>query len=307
MKSTYKLTPEKNEKELYASGHRACAGCGQSVAAKTVARVLGKDTIICNATGCLEVTTTPIPESTWRMPWIHSLFENAAGVATGVLAGLKAQGKENEIKVVAQGGDGGTFDIGFGLISGMWERRENILYVCYDNEGYMNTGYQNSGASMYDASTSTAPAGKFSFGNHQQKKNMPKIAMAHNLAYTAVASVSDLYDLERKVKKALTYTGPKYIQVYSPCIPGWKTNPKDTITIAQLAVDSGIYPIFEAEGDKIISYKKTVATPPKVEEFLKLQKRFAHLFKTEEGKVEIEKIQKMADDNLEIARGFATS
>lgn len=304
MKSTYKLTEEKNKTEMYASGHRACAGCGQSVAAKTVARVLGKDTIICNATGCLEVTTTPVPESTWRMPWIHSIFENAAGVATGVLSALKAQGKENEIKVIAQGGDGGTFDIGFGLISGMWERRDNILYVCYDNEGYMNTGYQNSGASMYDASTSTAPAGKFSFGNQQQKKNMPRIAMAHDLAYTAVASTSDLYDLERKVKKALTYTGPKYIQVYCPCIPGWKTNPKDTVKIAQLAVDSGIYPIFEAEGNKVISYKKPKPNPPKVEDFLKLQKRFAHLFKSEEGKGEIAKIQKMADENLEIARGF---
>lgn len=300
----YKLTPEKNKTELYASGHRACAGCGQSIAARTVARILGPETIIANATGCLEVTTTPLPESAWRMPWIHSLFENAAAVATGVQAALRAQGKAEQIKVVAQGGDGGTFDIGFGLISGMWERKDNILYVCYDNEGYMNTGYQNSGASMYDASTSTAPAGRFSFGNHQQKKNMPAIAMAHNIAYTATASVSDLYDLERKVKKALTYTGPKYIQIYSPCIPGWKTNPKDTITIARLAVESGIYPIFEAEGNQVLSYRRVVANPPKVEEFLKLQKRFAHLFKSEEGKAEIAKIQKMADENLEMAKGL---
>ena len=300
----YKLTQEKNQTELYASGHRACAGCGQSIAARTVARILGKETIICNATGCLEVTTTPIPESSWRMPWVHSLFENVASVATGVLSALKAQGKADKIKVVAQGGDGGTFDIGFGLISGMWERRDNILYVCYDNEGYMNTGYQNSGASPYTASTSTAPAGKFSFGNHQQKKNLPRIAMAHNIAYTAVASVSDLYDLERKVKKALTYTGPKYLQIYCPCIPGWKTEPKDTIKIAQLAVESGVYPIFEAEGEKVIAYKKPLATPPKVEEFLKLQKRFAHLFKTEEGKAEIAEIQKMADENLAKAKSF---
>lgn len=300
----YKLTEEKNKIEMYAPGHRACAGCGQSLAAKTVARILGKNTIICNATGCLEVTTTPIPKSSWRMPWIHSVFENAAGVATGVQASLKAQGKDNEIKVVAQGGDGGTFDIGFGLISGMWERQDDILYVCYDNEGYMNTGYQNSGASSYDASTSTAPAGKKSFGNHQQKKNMPRIAMAHNIAYTAVASVGDLYDLEKKVKKALTYKGPKYIQIFSPCIPGWKTKPADTVKIAQLATDSGIYPIFEAEGNKIINYKKNPTNPPKVEEYLKLQKRFNHLFKSEEGRVEIAKIQKMADENLKIAKEF---
>lgn len=301
----YKLNETKNKQELYASGHRACAGCGQSIAARTVARVLGPETIIANATGCLQVTTTPLPESSWRMPWIHSLFENAAAVATGVQAALRAQGKAKEVKVVAQGGDGATFDIGFGLISGMWERKDDILYVCYDNEGYMNTGYQNSGASMYDASTSTAPAGKFSFGNHQQKKNMPAIAMAHNIAYTATASVSDLYDLERKIKKALTYTGPKYIQIYSPCIPGWKTLPKDTLTIARLAVECGIYPIFEAEGTKILSYRKPVVSPPKVEEFLKLQKRFAHLFKAEAGKAEIAKIQKMADENIEIARGFS--
>lgn len=300
----YKLTEEKNKTEMYAPGHRACAGCGQSIAAKIVAKTLGKDTIVCNATGCLEVTTTPIPESSWRMPWIHSLFENAAGVATGVQTALRAQGKEKEIKVVAQGGDGGTFDIGFGLISGMWERRDDILYVCYDNEGYMNTGYQNSGASMYDASTSTAPAGKESFGNHQQKKNMPRIAMAHGIAYTAVASTSDLYDLERKVKKALTYKGPKYIQIFCPCVPGWKTNPADTMKIAKLAVDTGIYPIFEAEGDKVISYRKPMPTAPKVEEYLKLQKRFAHLLKSEEGKVEVAKIQKMADENLEIAKNF---
>ena len=304
MKSTYKLPSTKSKTEMYAPGHRACAGCGQSIAARTVARILGKNTIICNATGCLEVTTTPVPQSSWRMPWIHSLFENAAGVATGVLAALRAQGKDSKIKVVAQGGDGGTFDIGFGLISGMWERKDDILYICYDNEGYMNTGYQNSGASMYDASTSTAPAGKFSFGNQQHKKNMPQIAMAHNIVYTATASVADLYDLERKVKKALTYKGPKYLQIFCPCIPGWKTQPKQTIHIARLAVDSGICPIFEAEGQNIINYRKSFAKPPKVEEFLKLQKRFAHLFKSPQGKSEIAKIQKMADENLEIAAQF---
>ena len=264
------------------SGHTACAGCGQLIAARTVAETLGPNVIVANATGCLEVTTTAYPMSSWGMPWIHSLFENASAIASGIQAALKYKNKKSpqppftkggSIKVVAQGGDGGTFDIGFGLISGMWERGEDILYICYDTEAYSNTGIQASSATPWAASTTTTPSGKcmnqeknppnpplvkgeiiknspFSkggegdlcpidaIGSHQRKKDMIAIALAHGLKYVAQSTSGFPDDIVRKVKKALTFKGPKYIQILTPCVPGWKINSAQTVQVGKIAAQT---------------------------------------------------------------------
>jgi pyruvate ferredoxin oxidoreductase beta subunit len=289
-------------KSLLAPGHRGCAGCGQLLAARIVANTLGPNTIIANSTGCLEVTTSPYPQSAWGMPWVHSLFENSAAVASGILAALKQQGKDKEIKVVAQGGDGGTFDIGFGLISGMWERGENILYVCYDNEAYANTGMQASGATPPGSSTSTTPAGTGNtidaIGSHQRKKDMVAIALAHGLNYVAQTTVGFIADIENKVKKALATEGPSYIQIMVPCVPGWKIKPDETLKVARLGAQTGLYPIIEYTNGLLTGRQKVGATPPKVEEYLKMQGRFSHLFKTPQGKKELEFIQQIAQENI---------
>lgn len=277
---------------LLAPGHRACAGCAQMIAARLVADTLGSDTIIANATGCLEVVTTPYPESSWGMPWIHSLFENSAAVASGIYAALKTQNKNKKIKIVAQGGDGATFDIGLGLISGMWERGENIIYICYDNEGYMNTGAQASAATSWAANTTTTPA-----GSDFMKKDMLAIALAHGLKYVAQTTAAYPLDIIKKIKKASETDGPSYIQILVPCVPGWKIEPNQTINIAKLAVLTGIYPAVEYVRGQIGEVIKLPEKRQPVEDYLKLQGRFKHLFKDERGKEQIAYIQKLADLN----------
>lgn len=279
-------------------GHTACPGCGQLIAARHVVNVAGKNTIITNATGCLEVTTSKYPMSSWKVPWIHATFENASAVASGILAALKTQKKDKKVNVIAQGGDGGTFDIGLGLISGMWEREENILYVCYDNEAYMNTGYQASGATPHDAFTRTTWPGKYSMGNKFYKKNMIEIALAHGCKYVATATVGYIPDLQAKVKKALSIRGPKYLQIHVPCIPGWGIEPSMTEELGKLVQKTGLYPLVEFIDGKISKKMKVPQKTPKVEEYLKHQKRFKHLFKDPRGKRELAEIQKIADANI---------
>jgi len=260
-----------------APGHNACAGCGQMVAAQAVMRGLSKDVIIANATGCLEVTTTSYPQSAWGLPWIHSLFENAAAVASGIRAALN---KKNDLKtkVVVQGGDGGTFDIGFGLISGMWERGENILYICYDTEAYSNTGIQASGATPYGAATTTTPAGVQAIGSTQRKKDMLAVALAHGLRYIAQSTAGFPDDITNKVKKALAVAGPAYLQILSPCIPGWKINNDEAVKLGKLAVTTGLYPLLEyTDGRLSASSLKIGTTLAPVEDYLKAQGRFQHL------------------------------
>ncbi|MFH1226234.1 MAG: thiamine pyrophosphate-dependent enzyme [bacterium] len=287
---------------LLTPGHRGCAGCGQLLAARLVINACGPNTIISNATGCLEVVTTAYPESAWRVPWIHSLFENAAPIGSGILAGLKFLKKSDKINILVLAGDGGTFDIGYGLLSGMWERGENILYVCLDNEAYENTGNQASGATPYAASSSTAPAGKQSIGSVLQKKNMPQLAIDHGVPYAATSTVAFPLDIQAKVKKALTMKGPKYLQILVPCVPGWGIEPNLTIKLARQAQQTGLYPVFEAENGrvtKIMSYPKN---PPKVEEYLRPQKRFKHLFNSEKGEKVIKEIQSAADENMKVKK-----
>lgn len=283
--------------KLFASGHRCCAGCGAALAARFLLEATGPNVIVCEPTGCMEVTTTPYPQSAWGVPWIHNLFENAASVASGVEAALKAMGK-NDTKVVCFGGDGSTFDIGVGCLSGMFERGHDILYVCYDNEAYMNTGIQRSGATPFRAHTTTSPAGKESLGNDRPKKNMPAIAAAHGIPYVATATIAYPRDYKKKVKKALDIEGPKYIQVLTPCVPGWGYDGAHTIEIARLAAETAIYPLYEMENGEVTGVKKTKERKP-VEEYLKTQVRFRHLFKMPGGEEEIKKIQQFADLNAE--------
>jgi len=278
-------------------GHRACAGCAQAAAVRLIMEVAAPKCVVANATGCLEVFSTPHPESAWGVPWVHSLFENTAAVAAGLEAALKHQGKLDDIRVLAFGGDGATLDIGFGALSGMFERGHDVAYFCMDNEAYMNTGVQRSGATPFGASTTTSPAGRESFGKERPKKDLPGIAAAHGIPYVATASMSIFSDLRRKTKKALETRGPKYVQVHVPCPPGWGYDEKNTVEMGRLAVDCGLYPLVEWENGEVVRVRKIKPIP--VEEYLKPQRRFRHLFRSEEGKVQIAKIQEMAQANIE--------
>ncbi len=254
---------------LISPGHNACAGCGQLSAVQSVMRALNKDVIIANATGCLEVTTTPYPQSAWGLPWIHSLFENPSAVATGISSALKKKG-DKKTKVVVMAGDGGTFDIGIGLISGMWERKDDILYVCYDTESYSNTGFQASGATPNKASTSTSPG-----GNKLEKKNMIEIALAHKVPYVAQTTAGYPDDIYNKVKKALSIKGPSYIQILSPCIPGWGIKSDEAVEIGKLAVQSDLYPLLEYINGELTSKSKASKDCGGIKKkYLEKQKRF---------------------------------
>jgi pyruvate ferredoxin oxidoreductase beta subunit len=280
---------------LFESGHRACGGCAAALAARTILDAAGKDIIVVSATGCMEVFTTPYPETVWKVPWIHSLFENNSAVASGIIASLKKQGRKE--KVIAIGGDGGTFDIGMLCISGAFERGHDFLYICYDNEAYMNTGIQRSGATPYDASTTTSPAGKCSMGNRRPKKDLPMILAAHGAPYVATASVAYLPDLKKKVEKGLQTEGPCYLQVHAPCCTGWGFEGEKTMNIGKLAIETGLGVNYEMEDGKVTKVKKVVRKP--VDAYLKEQKRFRHLFKPSRNEPEIAKIQAMADRNAE--------
>lgn len=281
-------------KTLFAPGHTACAGCGQSMAARLVIDAAGPNTIVVNNTGCLEVFSTKYPETAWEVPWIHSLFENCAAVASGVEGALKHLGKKDAINVIAQGGDGGTADIGLQALSGMLERNHDILYVCYDNEAYMNTGIQRSGLTPFASNTTTSPVGAESLGNVRPKKPMPEIAAAHGIPYAATASSGFPQDVQRKVKKALSIKGAKYLQIHVPCPLGWRYNPALTIQVGKAAVETGLYPLLEYEYGKLVAVRQIQPKP--VEEYLKLQGRFKHLLDNPE---EVKKIQQIADSNIE--------
>ena len=288
------------------SGHRACQGCGEALGARYVVdaamRATGNQLIAANATGCLEVFSTPYPETSWQLPWIHSLFGNAAAVGTGIAAALKVKAHKagkalSEVRVIAQGGDGGTTDIGFGCLSGMFERNDDVLYICYDNEAYMNTGVQRSSATPMGARTATTMAvGAHPGAPAGQGKNLPLIAMAHEIPYVATATVADLHDLEAKVEKAMSIRGARYLHVLVPCPLGWGSASHDTVLLARLARETGIFPVFEAEHGEVTSVTKIRHHVP-VEDYLKLQKRFAHLFGTPGQPEMVAHIQADADRN----------
>jgi pyruvate ferredoxin oxidoreductase beta subunit len=283
------------------SGHRACQGCGEALGARYAVDAAMEAThgqlIAANATGCLEVFSTPYPETSWQIPWLHSLFGNTAAVATGIAAALKVKGKK-DVRVLAQGGDGGTTDIGFGCLSGMFERNDDVLYVCYDNGGYMNTGIQRSSATPPAARTATTMAVGPEPGNpFGQGKFVPAIAMAHEIPYVATATVADLRDLEAKVRRAMELHGARYIHILVPCPLGWGTASSETIKMARLAKETGIFPVFAAEHGEVVSRLQIRKQLP-VEDYLRPQKRYAHLFGKSPRIDVIARLQAMADRNI---------
>jgi len=279
-------------------GHTACAGCGMIIALRHAVDACGPNTIVCGATGCSEVTTTKYPTSSFKVPYIHSLFQNPGAVGSGVAAMQRRRGNDSNATVLVHGGDGFFFDIGLAFNSGAWSRGENILFICYDNEAYMNTGIQASGSTPHDAYTMTSPAGKNSLGNKYEKKDLVGIALAHKLPYVATATIGNILDFDNKVKKALTFEGPKYIQVYSTCVPGWNTKEEDTMKVARLAQQTGLYPVLEYVNGKLTSAMKVPVPTPATEEFFKIQGRFRHLFNSDAGKQVLSEYQTLANQNI---------
>jgi pyruvate ferredoxin oxidoreductase beta subunit len=283
---------KQSEMHLYSPGHSGCPGCGPSNALIQVTDTLGKDIIIVQATGCMEITSSQYPQSSWRVPYIHSLFQNAPAVASGVARALKAQGN-NHTKVVVIAGDGATYDIGFGAMSGMFERNDNVLYVCYDNQLYANTGVQKSGATPYGAATTTTQVGKLHKGKETERKPIAEIAAAHGIKYVASASIAYYADLQMKLKKAKEINGPTFIVIDSPCCLGAGFEGGITMKVAKLNVQYRLWFLYEIEDGK---YKLNFnpANPKPVKEALELQKRFKHL-----NPEQIEHIQKQADLNYQ--------
>jgi len=276
--------------ENIASGHRACSGCGEVLAVRYVCKALGRNIIISNATGCMEIISSPLPQTSWEVPWIHTLFENASAVASGIESGIKARkrkhGYSRDIKVVAMGGDGSTADIGLQSLSGAMERGHDFIYVCYDNEAYMNTGIQRSSETPFGASTTTAPAGKVSMGQHTWKKNMAAIAAAHNIPYVATSCSSYPFDIMAKIEKAKQVKGPSYIHILSVCPTGWRCASNLTVKMGRLAVETGIFPIYEIENGQ---YTLNIDLPKlrPVDDYLKLQGRFRHLTKENIAEIQV--------------------
>jgi pyruvate ferredoxin oxidoreductase beta subunit len=270
-----------SQKEYFVPGHRACQGCAEALAVRLVAKALGRNNVIACATGCMEIVSSPLPLTSWNVPWMHVAFENAAAVASGIEAGLKVMMRKGKIphkriNVMAMAGDGGTSDIGLQALSGAMERGHDFVYVCFDNEAYMNTGIQRSSSTPFGASTTTSPAGTVVPGQTTWKKNMPEIAAAHNIPYVATACSSYPFDLMAKVKKAAAIEGPAYVHILSVCPTGWRLPPQLAIHAGRLAVETGMFPLYEVERGR---YHLSVDLPElrPIEEYLKIQGRFRHL------------------------------
>lgn len=265
--------------ELIAPGHRACAGCLEPAIVRWVLKIAGPNTIAVSATGCLEVVTSLYPETAWRIPWIHVAFENAAAVASGIEAALKALKRKDDTNIIVFAGDGGTIDIGFQALSGMVERGHDVMYVMLDNEAYMNTGVQRSSSTPRGAWTTTTPTGTKSLGKLGEKKPISRIIAAHNSPYVATASISYIDDFKAKIEKALTTKGPTFIEAFSACPTGWGLDPSKSIEITRLAVETGIFILWEVENGDLknihVTYKPIPRKP--VIEYLKAQRRFRHL------------------------------
>jgi pyruvate ferredoxin oxidoreductase beta subunit len=303
VKKTKKVKEEKtaerfNEKNqcLFYPGASNCAGCPETIAVRAILSVAGKNTIIVNATSCLEIVSSQYPYTSWGVNYIHGAFENAAAIAGGVSLALEKLGKEGN--VIALAGDGGTLDIGLQSLSGMLERGEKVCFICLDNEAYMNTGVQRSSATPFAASTTTSPAGKIIKGNVTWKKPIVEIVAAHRIPYIATASVGYIDDLKVKVAKALKKENqPSFIHVLNPCPLGWKFESHQTVQIGRLAVETGMWVLYEIENGR---FKLTMDVPKRkpVEEYLRAQGRFSHLFKEENLHI-IKEIQKRIDEEWE--------
>lgn len=266
-------------------GHRLCAGCGASIIVRQILTAIDEPVIVANATGCLEVATTIYPYTAWRVPWIHNAFENAASTLSGVESAYRAlvkrgRIKDEDVKFLAFGGDGGTYDIGLQALSGAMERGHQFMYVCYDNGAYMNTGIQRSSATPYGAHTTTSPAGDVIPGKQQFRKDLAAISVAHNIPYVAQAAPHRWKDLMQKARKGVASGGPALLNVLSSCNRGWRHPTDQTLEVTRLAVETCYWPLFEVEkGEWTLSYMPREKLP--VEEWLKVQGRFRHLFRSE--------------------------
>lgn len=313
MRIAYKAIWDLPAEELFASGHRACAGCGPAIAMRWITKAVGPNTVVVNATGCMEVTTTQYPETAWMLPYIHVAFENAAAVAGGIdaaVAALSSKGlwKSGKTNVIAIAGDGGTYDIGLQALSGMLERGHHVLYILYDNEAYMNTGIQRSGATPKYAWTTTTPIGRAIRGKIQQKKDIMGIVMAHRVPYAATASISNIIDMANKIKTALEYTeeGPTFLHIIAPCPPGWRFPEERTVEVARLAVETGYFPLYEYDHGRIRFQPPTaqiIADPKRrkpLREWFKIQGRFTHL-----TDAEIAELEKEVESNLQYLAALA--
>jgi pyruvate ferredoxin oxidoreductase beta subunit len=303
MAKALKLKELAEETDRLAPGHRLCAGCAESIIVRQMLAAIEEPVVIANATGCLEVATTIYPYTAWRVPWIHSAFENAASTAAGMEAmyrSLVRQGKieDRNIKFLAFGGDGATYDIGLQWISGAFERGHKLTYVCFNNEAYMNTGIQRSGATPLGAHTTTSPAGDVIPGKPQWRKPITDIMAAHRIPYVAQASPSHWRDLMKKAQKAVAADGPAFLNVISDCNRGWRHATDNTIDVLRMAVDTCYWPLFEVEnGEWTINRKPREKKP--VEEWLKMQGRFRHLFQPKNRHL-IDEIQQRVDEEWEM-------
>ena len=304
LKDFQRFTPKKLPvEEPLAPGHRACQGCGEVLALRQVMKALGNNVIVVSATGCMEIISSPYPQSAWRVPWLHVAFENAAAVASGVEAAHKAmirKGRleDNRTTFLAIAGDGGTADIGIQALSGALERGHNFVYVCLDNEAYMNTGIQRSSSTPYGAGTTTSPPGKKSIGQQTWKKNMPAIAAAHDIPYVATASPAYYVDLMNKAKKASLVDGPAYLHIFSPCPTGWRCAVEDAVQTARLVVQTKIFPLYEVIDGKYRLSRKIKKFKP-VTEYFKLQRRFRHLTEADVGLIQ-ERVDREYDRLLQL-------
>jgi len=283
------------------SGHRLCSGCGAPIVVKMVLLASDYPVIAANSTGCLEVSSCISGYTAWKIPWIHNAFENAAATISGVetmYRSLKKQGKiAEDIKFIAFGGDGGTYDIGIQSLSGAMERGHDMLYICYDNGAYMNTGIQRSSATPFGADTTTRPAGSVVQGKTEFRKNLTRIMAAHNIPYAAQASPSHWSDLVKKVRKAFEIKGPKFMNIIAPCNRGWRSRTDDAIALSRLGVETCYWPLYEIEnGVTKITFKPKEKKP--IVDFLKPQGRFKHLFKPENEGL-LAKIQEDIDKEWE--------
>ncbi|UMZ75226.1 thiamine pyrophosphate-dependent enzyme [Natranaerofaba carboxydovora] len=290
--------------EILKGGHRLCAGCGASIAVRQILKGLPDDVelVVSNPTGCLEVSTTIYPYTSWNCSYIHSAFENVASTLSGVESAyrsLKKQGKtDKDYRFVVFAGDGGTYDIGFQALSGALERNHRMVYVCYNNEAYMNTGIQRSGATLKGAWTTTSPHGEESYGKAENRKDLTSIVAAHDIPYVAQASISNWRDAVKKAQKAFEADGPAFINILSPCHRGWRYPMEQTVEVAKKAVETCAWPLYEVENGEYNLTGKVKEKKP-VEEYLKMQGRFAHLFKKEENKEVLDSIQQYIDEKWE--------
>ncbi len=304
--------------DLLAPGHRLCAGCGESIIARLVLKAARGPTMVTSATGCLEVATTIFPYTAWRLPWIHSAFENAAATASGMEAAWKAMSKKGRgplakyetLDVVAFAGDGGTYDIGIQALSGAIERGHDFTYVLLDNEAYMNTGIQRSGGTPHAAATTTSPAGSVIPGKREWKKPIAEIVIAHEVPYVATLSAAWPMDLMRKARRALEAEGPAFLHAIVPCARGWRFPPEKTIEVSRLAVQTCIFPLYECRLEKgrpiytLSAASAAIARRPEskkpVEEYLEMQGRFRHLFRPERRDDIIDGIQAWVDNRWQL-------